>query len=190
MRALDPAVVTALEENEVFLIQLIKLAFSGGTVALNSSNVHIEHDGDTYTGAKWLGLSAVRDEAGELTGLQMSLGGLDSTLIALALDEAGVVQGTPVTVKLAILDKTTGAVLDVVTDWVGYADTMTITEEGGSATITATMESKAVDLLRGHPLTYSNADQQALFPGDLAFAYVNDQVDKQVVWPQREFFFR
>jgi hypothetical protein len=47
-----------------------------------------------------------------------------------------------------------------------------------------------VDLLSGNPSTYSDADQQAIYPGDRAFEYVVDQSDKPVVWPSREYFFQ
>ena len=55
-------------------------------------------------------------------------------------------------------------------------------------TVTATAESTAVDLLRGSAMTYSDGDQQSLYPGDRAFEYVVDQANKPIVWPSKEYF--
>jgi hypothetical protein len=65
---------------------------------------------------------------------------------------------------------------------------MAIVEDGEHAVVRVTAESKAVDLLRGNPRTYTDADQQALFPGDSAFNLVVSQASATVVWPSKDFF--
>lgn len=166
-------------------MQLVYLAFAT-PIALNSSNWDFVWSGVTYKGAGALGsVSTLEDSPGEIKGLSFQLSGLDSSYIALALDDAGVVQGTAVTIRTAVLDNTY-AIVDAPIEWTGKLDTMTIEEDGEKCSITVTAESSAVDLLRGTPQTYSDADQQALHAGDLAFQYVISQATTPVFWPSKE----
>lgn len=191
MRTFAAGVSTALASGTAAIVQLVHMAFSSGVVALNSSNWTFTYSGVSYVGAYGLGsVSPVVDKPGEVQGLQLELAAGDSARLGLALDAADVVQGAVVTIRTAILDTSNYTILDAPTDWVGYCDTMSIVEDGEKAAVRVTVESKAVDLLRGNPLTYSDADQQTLYSGDLAFQYVVDQADKPVVWPAREWFFK
>ena len=191
MKTYTASVLAALAADHVVVVQLVELQFPSGTVALNTSNWNLVWDGVTYLGAYGLGsVSPIKDSPGEIQGTSFTLSGGDSSSIALALDATGEVQGTPAIIRTAILDTTTFQILDALIDWAGTLDTMSIEEDNNQATISATAESAAVDLLRGNLSTYSDADQQALFSGDLAFEYVVSQVDQPVVWPAREYFFQ
>ena len=190
MRSLSGGTVTALGQASVPIVQLVLLAFGSGNVALNTSNWDISFGGITYKGAYGLGaVGAVQDAPGEIKGLQLSLSGVAAASVALALDGADEWQGTPVTIRTAILDSAY-AVSDAPIEWTGRGDVLSLSEDGESCTITATAESTAVDLLRGSAVTYSDPDQQSLYAGDLAFAYVVDQADKPVVWPSKEYFYK
>jgi hypothetical protein len=191
MKALSATVLAAIASSSVALVQLVKIEFASGTVALNTSNWDLDWLGTTYKGAYGLGsISQIEDKPGEVQGITLSIDGGASANIALALDAADEVQGAAVTIRSALVSTSTYAVLDAPVDWVGTCDTMAISEDGASAVVSVSVESNAVDLLRGTPSTYSDADQQAAYAGDLAFAYVVDQVDKPVVWPSREYFFQ
>lgn len=191
MKSLSAPVLAALAASNVVLVRLVKLEFPGGTIGLNTSNATFDYGGTTYQGAAGLGSqSAITDKPGEIPGIQLELHRVDSTYLALALDDADQVQGAPVTIFTAILDMDTYQIRHVETDWVGYADTMPISEDGVQGSIVLTCESKAVDLLRGNPLVYNDADQQSLVPGDRIFEYVASQTDKPVEWPLRDYFYR
>lgn len=191
MRSVSAAVEAAFASGEATLVTLVEIEFPSQTVYLCSANWNIVWNGNTYLGASGLGaISVITDQPGELPGIQLELLNADSATISLALDEADEVQDSPITISTAILGGEPLAVLDVVTDWVGYADTMPIKEDGASSVIVLTAESKGVDLLRGNPLTYSDADQKSLYQFDFAFMYVNPQVDQPVIWPKREWFFK
>ena len=143
----------------------------------------------TFKGAYGLGsVSPVVDKPGEVQGIQLELAGGSATNIALALDVADTVQGTPLTIRTAIVETTGFVVVDAPVDWAGTLDTMAIVEDGQQATIRVTAESRAVDLLKGTPQFYTDVDQQAINPTDRAFAYVVDQIGKPVVWPARSYF--
>lgn len=191
MKSYSSAVRSALASDQLALVQLILLQFPSGTMALNTSNWNFTWLGVTYLGAYGLGeISEITDSPGEVKGLTLSLAGGDPLRIALALDAADEVQGTAVTIRTALIEKTNYTILDAPIEWVGKCDTMSISEDGEKADIAVTVESGAVDLLRGNTSTYSDASQKALFPTDRAFEYVVSQVDKPVVWPAKEYFYK
>jgi hypothetical protein len=147
--------------------------------------------GVVYKGAYGLGtVSAVTDKPGEVTGITLELISGDSSAIALALDDADLVQGTPLVIRTAIISLTDYTILDAPVEWVGTLDTMAIAEDGERCTIRVSAESRAVDLLRGTPMMYSDADQKTINATDGFFKYEIDQIDKPIVWPQRGFFYQ
>lgn len=188
MRSLDPSAVAALSAKTLGLATLVHMAFPTA-IRLASANVDIQAPSGLYRGAGALGqISQIDDSPGEIKGLNFALSGVPSEYIALALDDAGIVQGTPVTIRTAIFDGETYALCDEPIVWTGRLDTMSIEEDGDTCTIAATAESTAVDLLRGNPLTYSDADQKMLYPGDRAFEYLVGQINKPIVWPDKMWF--
>ena len=185
--------VTALANGTVALVQLVLIEHPDGDIALNTSNWNLTwpvSGGITYLGAYGIGaISQITDSPGEVKGLQFELSGVPADRIALALDASDELQGSPVTIRTAILNSDY-VVVDAPIEWTGTMDTMPFDEDGQSAVLRPTAEHDGVDLLRGHPLFYSDGDQQALYPGDRAFEYVTDQSTKPVVWPSKEFFYK
>jgi len=188
MRTTSPDAAAALSAPVVRVVRFVYMAFAPTPIALNTSSWDFDYGGITYKGAYGLGsISTVDDSPGEIKGVQLELSGVSSDYIALALDDAAIVQGTPLTLRTAIINEAF-EVVDAPIDWTGTLDTMSIQEDGDTCTIQVTAESSAVDLLRGAALTYSNADQQALAPGDRAFEYILSQANTPVVWPTKEWF--
>lgn len=189
MKSLSPTFAAALVSGAPQVAQLVAMYFSAGTVALNSMNRPLDFGGLTYRGAAGLGeISEIEDSAGgEIKGLQLTMSGLSSELLALALADATVVQGVRLVIRLALIGAD-GNVIDAPVDWDGYLDTMSIDADGDKCTISVTAESSAVDLLRGNAMTTSNADQQALYPGDRAFEYIVSQDGVPVVWPTKQYY--
>lgn len=91
--------------------------------------------------------------------------------------------------RTAILDATTYAIVAAPIEWSGYGDTFAISEDGERAAVAVTAESDQVDLLRGRPLTASDADHQSVYPGDRFCEYRQSQIGQPVVWPSKEFFY-
>lgn len=190
MKTIASAAVTAMASGSVAIVQLILMEFSSGQVALNMSTWDLVFNGIAYKGAFGLGtISAVTDKPGEVQGITLELFG-EAAMIALALDDADIVQGTPITIRTAIISTDDYTVLDAPIEWIGTLDTMSIGEDGKQASIRVSAESKAVDLMRGTPQFYSEADQTAIHPEDHSFKYVTDQVDRPVVWPTKAFFYQ
>jgi len=191
MRALSAATLAALSASHVVQVQLLLFEFSSGDLAVNNSNWDIEYDGVTYLGAYGLGqVSAVKDAPGEVQGIRLTLDAGTPVLVTLALDDADEVQGTALTIRTGVFDVATHTILDAPIDWLGKLDTMALEEDGRQAIIAVSAESSAVDLMRGSPATYSDADQQDAYPGDRAFEYVVAQQDKPITWPSRGWFLK
>jgi hypothetical protein len=188
MRTLTAPTIAALNGSVLTIVQLVLIQFPSITVALNSANRDIDFGGVTYRGAAGLGtINPIEDSPGEVKGLQLEMSGVPTAYLSLALADSTVVQGAPLTIRLAILTAS-GQVLDAPIDWTGRMDTMSIEEDGSKCSIGVTAESSAVDLLRGNSLTTSDADQRFLYPGDLAFQYVNPQAGVPIVWPTKQLF--
>ncbi len=190
MRIITAQASLALQQPSVAIAQLLLMEFASGTVALNTTNWDLTWGGVTYKGAGAMGtIEPITNGPGEVKGLQFSLSGVFSEYLALALDDAAEWQGATITIRTALFGSDY-QIVDAPVEWVGTGDTMNISEDGETAIISATSESKAVDLLRGTPLTYSDADQRSLYPDDYAFQYVASQVDQPVVWPAKEWFYK
>ena len=189
MILLSPAAQSAITGNNVSIVQLLLLGFST-PVALNTSNYDFTFEGITYNGAYGAGsINMIEDSPGEIKGVQFQLNGGPAGAIALALDESKTWQGTAVTVRLAILDSSF-SIVEAPVVWQGSGDTLSITEDEGGAIISATAESTAIDLLRGSALTYSDADQQMLYPGDKGISLLLKQADQPVVWPTKAWYYK
>ena len=183
-------VTAALASGNVAIVQLLYLGFAT-PIALNSSTWDLAFGGVTYKGAYGLGtISPISDTPGQVQGITLSLAAGDSARISLALDGSDVVQGTPCILRTAIVETVNYTVLDAPVDWTGTLDTMSIVEDGATANVSVTAESRAVVLLRGDPMFYSDADQKTINPADGFFSYVIDQTAKPVIWPAREFFMK
>ena len=181
------AVLAAFASGRLGVVQLVHMAFAT-PVALNTSNWNLTFGNVVYRGAYGLGtISNIKDAPGEVNGITLSLFG-DNTAMSLALDEGNVVPQTPLTIRTAVIELDTYTVLDAPVVWAGKLDTMNITEDGQSCTITVTAESIGVDLLRGSPSYYADSDQRLIDPNDGSFMYVVDQVGKPLVWPAKSFF--
>lgn len=189
MKSVSPAFAAALAGPAPTVAQLVAMYFPTGTVALNSMNRDIDLGGLTYRGAAGLGeIGAIKDSAGsEVQGLQFTMSAVAAEILALALADATVVQGTRTVIRLALIGSD-GVIIDAPVDWDGYLDTMPISADGQTCTITATAESSAVDLLRGNAMTNSNADQQALYPGDRSMEYIVAQAEVPIVWPTKQYY--
>lgn len=186
MRSLAPGAVSALMGQHVCIACLVEMDLTE-PLNLNTSDLDLMIDGTDYFGTGALGqIDAVQETSAEIPQISFSLAAADPTMIALALAEP--VQGKAVRIKIAIFDPASGALLDVQLRYSGVLDTMAIVDGRDAATIKVTSESALLDLLRPKGIYYNDLDQQALHPGDTAFEFVNDQVEKKTPWPTSAFF--
>ena len=186
-RTVTAGVSTELQKtgagNSVKPVALVHMAFDSGSVRLWSGIGDLVFSGDTYTGAGALGSVSLIEESSSLkaTGVVLTLSGVDSAIIAIALGEH--YQGRTVQMWLGFLDTDHSLVVDPLLMFQGRMDLMQVTDHGETATVSVTAESRAIDLQRANKvLFYSDQSQQSLFAGDKFFEFVPEMQEKVIVW--------
>lgn len=186
MRTFSTAGAAALASAVVCMAVLVEMDLTE-PLNLNTSSLDLTISGVEYSGVGGLGqIDPIAESSGDLPRINFAIAGVEPTSIALALGEP--VQSAPVRIKMALFDSSTGALIGVWQRYAGYLDVMSVFDDAASSTINVSSESALLDLLRPAGIYYNDIDQQALHPGDLAFQYVNDQVDQMIVWPTAAFF--
>lgn len=153
-----------------------------------SAAVDIEHGLVTYTGVEQLQVDIVRETAGEVEQLQLSLPAVPNEYLSLALGTD--IRSKALRLSIGVLHPDTQAVLAAVPLWAGNLDQMPIRYGNQSSGISVTAEHRGVAFSRPKALRYTDADQHRLFPGDRCLEYLIDQSQKQDVWPSAEWFKR
>lgn len=192
MKIYSAAFLAAAASGQIGMTDLLALEFPGSPVYVNASNWSIDFGGNTYRGAAGLAsISPISDQPAQIAGLTFSMSGTSPGLLSLAMDGADTVKGTPVTLRTALFAAAEDGALvlaDAPLLWAGTLDTMALSLDGATRTISASAESKAIRLMRSRAWYYSNADQRLVAPNDGAFSFVADQIGKPVIWPNRSWF--
>jgi len=138
-------------------------------------------DGHTWLGVGDLGtVSPAKETAStQAEGMTFQLSGIPSDLLYTALAEN--YQGAAAIMWLGFL--TAGSIIsDPVQIFAGRMDTMEISEQAETSTITVSAESRLADLLKTREWRYTHEDQQIDYPGDLGFEFVTALQDKEILW--------
>lgn len=148
----------------------VEMDCPSGFVRVTNAAYNIEWDSKTWIGVGKLGIvRAVRESLGiEANPLQFGLSGVDPALIQ-QIDQEDL-QGRPARLWFATIGPTGIANAPTLLSFC-LMDTMAI-QDGSTATITVTAESPFAGWSRPNPRRFSNADQQAEFPGDLFFEHI------------------
>lgn len=174
------AVSNAIAGDEVTVFWACDLLFdSPNELRFWSGIGDLSLDGQTYTGAgNLLGISELRESSDIAAyGATLTLSGIPSNLVHLALAEP--YQGRRAFVKFGV---DVGGTRTAVTLFTGEMDEMNISLGPETATISLDVESRLVDLNRPRIRRYTDADQQAEYSGDLAFAFVTRLQDEDLQW--------
>lgn len=186
-RDIAAAVATAAAAENVVPVVLAALSFDSGVIRACSApfNVTIDADGDgsaeIYFGVGDLGGVGQVQESRELraNNVTVELSGIPPELLSIALGEQ--YQGRPGRLWLLLFDANHRPIGSPCLVFKGRLDTMTI-ERGPTSRIQVSIESLLVDLERPRKRLYTDADQQAVFPGDRGLAFVAQMVDKSLTW--------
>ncbi len=185
-RALDTPFATALASARLPAFSLIELGFTSGTDYICTLGHDVVYGGNTYiAGQGVLSIAPVTETSGSAQGLQIQIAGAPTANIALALTER--VQGRPCTLRMAVIDGS-GALQVDTNVWSGLMDTMAIDDSSESPVVTITAEHMLTVWDRARPVRYTDAQQQALYPGDRCCEFVADLAERQIVWPGKAFF--
>jgi len=181
-RSLSAGMVTEVTTAQLSPILLASLSFSS-PVNLWTGYGNISYNSTTYYGLGTLGTISPLQETTDLAarGLTMRLSGVPTANVALALTEN--YQGRECSIMFGALSPTAGTLIaSPVTVFSGRMDVMQVTDDGQSAEITMTAESKLMDFKRPREIRYTDEEQQQLFPGDVGLEFVNDIQEKAIYW--------
>lgn len=181
MRDMTAAAKAAIEGDNVPLIVLIEMDFSGGFFRVNNSAQNFTWNGYTWCGLGVLGAVNPIDEKSDLSaaGITFQISGVPQEDISLALAQQ--YQGRSLKMWIAPLDSNHQVIADPIGPYEYRMDTMDI-ELGQTATITVSAESKLIDWERAWGLRYTDEEQRRLYPTDLGLQFVPQMAEKQIKW--------
>ena len=144
---------------------------------LGNRTINVGGTNQVFTGVGALLNIAAAEEVGDLSakGMVLTLTGLNSSIISLALQE-------PYQRRRAKVYLGEQGVNPVVEIFSGFMDTMQISDDPESSTVVLTIESKLVELERSRNWRYTDESHKARYSGDSFFSFVQSIQDQQVAW--------
>lgn len=139
-------------------------------------------------GANPTAIDLIREtEGSEAVGLKITLDGISSSQISLALSQH--IQGRRFSMWLAPMSATSYTLIDTpALIFEGMLDVMyPELRDNGESALVVEVESDMARLLRPAIRRYTDRDHQQRFPGDGIFRFAG-QVDKVIVWPAASYF--
>lgn len=204
-RSLPDSIIAVLSAETIHPFFATRLFFDTQTLNFWTGLGELTVDGVTYTGTGQLLQISELGETAEISakGATLTLSGIPSNLISLALTEA--YQGRNCEIYFGAIDANRtylvdesgayivsedGSALDIslgnpdeiVLLFSGYMDQMNIDEGPDTCTIVVSVESKLIDLERARVFRYTDASQKSRFPADKGFEFVEDLQDKRFNW--------
>lgn len=159
---------------------LAKLVLDTGDINLWTGIGDLNYDGDTYLGAgNLIGITPVKETQNlEANGLRMTLNGIPSSYVSLALQEE--YQNREVRLYFGVID--TAGNLDAIEIFGGIVDVMELNDTGDTASITVSCENELIRLRDPINRFLTPEDQKSRFPNDKGLDYVPTIQDKQIQW--------
>jgi hypothetical protein len=179
---LTAPVLAEIGKRLVKVALLVELEFDTATARFWSGVGDLVWMGETFTGAGRLGRGGPIGETTEIraVGRTLGLSGIDAATVALAAQAQ--YQNRPARTWLAFFDDAGAIIPDPLLLTSDRMDNMVTTDQGATATLDLTVESKLVDLLSGSERRITAEDQKIDYPDDEAFQYVAGLENKEVFW--------
>lgn len=156
--------------------------FSTGFIRVWSGIGDITWDAKTWSGVGYLGQISPITESSDIVarGVSVSLSGIPASLISAVYTEAR--QGKPGKIWLGALDDNNAVIADPFLSFSGRLDVPTDEDDGETAKISISYESRLVDLERPRERRYTTEDQAIDYGTDKGFEFVPGLQDAQFVW--------
>lgn len=186
MREISAEVLAELIADTNRPVSFFEWVLGSSTLRLYSGRSDKTWNSQTWYGNGWFrGISSIR-EVGEVeaVGLQIDLVGVPQSLISTILSEAR--QGARVAVHFGFLDSNDQVIDDPLDSYIGRFDTVELSDDPVSPSITVFVESALIDLDKRKELLFTNEAQKALFAGDRGFEYVGTLQDAKFYWGNKK----
>ena len=176
---------TQLSSGSIRPFYAVSIAFKDSTLRLWPGYGSLFFDSNTFIGsANLLSISNINETADiRASGVKLSLSGIDSSILSSSISQDS--EGGTVKIYFGLLkteDNRTQVVDTPYELFDGNLDTIQISEQGNTATITITVENKLIMLERPRNRSYTDQDQKNLFAGDKGLEFVDDLQDKELIW--------
>lgn len=180
-RQLTSAVEAAFESQHVPFLEFYELDFASGILRLTNAIRSMDWNGVTWTGAGHVGARSTIEESGGFSAPQVSLtlSGVTPAMLQIALGEQ--YRNRPARIWCAPLDANNVPIVDPAGPWIFRMDAMPITF-GESSSIGLTLSTREEAWDRATNERFSDAWQQARYPGDKFFAYIDQQSQGETIW--------
>jgi hypothetical protein len=188
-REISTAAKAAAQAGHVIPIALAAFEFSSSVVRVASTpfNVTADADGDsvaeTFTGVGHLGKIAPVEEGSEQRAYSLAfhLSGIAAELVSTALGEN--YQGREANLWIALMDPVSYQIIDSpVLIFAGLMDTMDM-EVSKEAALELRAQSRLARWEASPNERYNDAAHQARYPGDKGLQFIEQTVEKEIVWP-------
>jgi len=181
-RSLSAGMQTVSTDSVVRPFILIDADFDAAPVYMWSGVGDLSWDSKTWVGVgNLLTVDAVEESTDmKAAGTKISLSGIPSDLISLALQED--YSGRTLTIYLGAFNDSGTVIANPVAIFRGRMDVMQILDGGDTATIDVTVESRLIDFERTRTRRYTDQDQKIDYPTDKGFEFVSSIQDKEIVW--------
>ena len=183
-RDIDIITQNAAAADSIRPVLFVELNFVSGAVRFHSALGPSTWGGNTYTGTGRLGSVSQVEEDSDLsrTPITLTLSGIPTDVLSILQSEH--YQGRRATLYLGYLDASRQLVADPIILYRGRMDTASV-EQGETLMLSMTIESRFAAWDRPLERRYNNADQQSRYPGDTGLQYVEQAVDKEIVWGRK-----
>ena len=161
---------------------LAVMQFDSGTLRMWSGYGNIVWDGETFTGGgNLIGISAVQETQDlKANGITMSMSGIPSDQIALALNERS--RGRPFQMYLAMVADDNTIVTDPYRLFTGIMNVIGANDTGQTSSLTLSVENRLIVGQRSKVRRYTSEDQKKTYSTDEGYDLINQLQDKEVVW--------
>jgi len=167
------ALLTALQSGSLQPAVFVQIQFASATVYMWTGIGSVTWNGHTWTGlGSLLNFLPIEEAATvEARGIVIQLSGLDATLFADCTQEFQL--GLPVTIYFTAYSSPGTLIATPIVAWTGRTDQPTFEISGASVTINLACENRFLDMNVACDRRHTNEDQQAIYPGDTVFQFVN-----------------
>lgn len=178
----DQTTFDAFAAARVAFYALVEIDYATTPVRVTSLPYDISYDGDAYLGVGRLGSIGAIGEGSDLKsyGVSLRMSGIPLSYARDVIADDG--QGRAARIWFGTLNPDTHVISgQPVLVYQGRVDVTDI-ELGASIAVTVTLESRLIDWERPRHYLYTDADQQAAFPGDLGLQFVAGVADMEITW--------